>query len=286
MNAEARVLAEPAEGSTGARLVARRILVATVLGFAMLVVLGGTSRADPLEPVEGATETVSDTVSPVVETVTDTVSPVVVQTASDVADPVVETVTEPVSPVVQTASDVVDPVVQTVTDTVDPIVDILGPVRGSIDVILPRPKGSGVRLDPPDPRSPPPRSQVERVTPPTSGAPPVSVRDPLARSMRPIAGSAAMPSIGMVPLPPSAVLTGTALDPALSPGIAHGRGADRWPVAPFGNGVTGASLALLAAFAALAVSLAIRPPPLTTSLVPRIVPPNGAALALSVERPG
>jgi hypothetical protein len=283
MNAEARFLAEPAEGSTGGRHVARRILLATVLGFAMLVVLGGTSRADPLEPVEGATETVSDTVSPVVQTVTDTVSPVV-QTASDVADPVVQTVTDTVSPVVQTASDVVDPVVQTVTDTVDPVVDILGPVRGSIEVVLPRPKGSGARLDPPDPRPPPPRSPVDRVTPPSPGASRVSVRDPLARSTGPTAGSAGSHPMGTAPRAPSAVLAGP--DSEAAAGAAHGPGGDRWPVAPFGNGVTGASLALLAAFAALAVSLAIRPPPLTMSLVQRIVAPNGAALAQSVERPG
>jgi hypothetical protein len=270
MNAEARVLAEPAEGSAGARHVARRLLAATGFGFAMLVVLGGTSRADPLEPLEGASETVSDAVSPVVETVTGTVSPVV------------ETLNDVVAPVVETVNDTVSPVVETVNDTVEPIVDILGPVRESTEVVLPKTRGGGVGLDP---RSPPPRSPVDRDTPPNIGAPPVSIRDPLARRTMPIA-PAGMPSIGTVPLAPSVVLAGTDPDSVRPPGMADGWGGDRWPSAPFGRGVADAPLVLLVLFVALAGSLAIRPPPLTISLVPRIAAPNGAALALSVERPG
>jgi len=183
----------------------------------------------------------------------------------------------------ETASDVADPIVQTVTDTVDPIVENLGPVRGVIEVVLPRPDEGGVRLDPPDPRSPPPRSPVDRVAPPNPGASPVPVRDPLARSTGPTAGSAGVPSMGTAPRAPSDMFAGP--DSAASAGPAHARGGDRWPVAPFGHGAE-AALALLVVSVALAGSLAIRPPPLTMSLVQRIVAPNGAALALSVERPG
>jgi hypothetical protein len=93
-----------------------------------------------------------------------------------------------------------------------------------------------------------------------------------------------MPSMGTAARAPSDVLAGP--DPAASAGPAHGRGGARWPVAPFGHGVADAALALLVVSVALAGSLAIRPPPLTMSLVQRIVAPNGAALALSVERPG
>ena len=75
-------------------------------------------------------------------------------------------------------------------------------------------------------------------------------------------------------------------DSATSAGAAFGPGGDRWPVAPSGHGVADVALALLVVSVALAGSLSIRPPPLTMPLVQRIVAPNGATLALSVERPG
>ena len=67
MNAEARSNAEPVEGSVGARHIARLILAATVLGFAMLIMLGGRSRADVLDPAQAAADSTTATVGQVIE---------------------------------------------------------------------------------------------------------------------------------------------------------------------------------------------------------------------------
>jgi hypothetical protein len=74
---------------------------------------------------------------------------------------------------------------------------------------------------------------------------------------------------------------------APSSGASHGHGSGPLPFGPFGRGVAdGRALTLLMLFAAMAASLTVRPPAIRAFLASRIVAPNGAALALSVERPG
>ena len=73
---------------------------------------------------------------------------------------------------------------------------------------------------------------------------------------------------------------------ASSSGASHGHGGGPLPFGPFGRGVADGPLMLLALSAALAASLILCPPPIRSLLASRVVAPNGAALALSVERPG
>jgi hypothetical protein len=218
----------------------------------MLLALAGTSQASELDPI---VETVIDTVDPIVETVTDTV------------DPIVKTVT-----------DTVDPIVKTVTDTVDPIVE---PVR----VVVPRTKGIAGR------------TEVDPLVPlPWLPGSPVIVPDP-------------GPAVGLAPGPdgegttafdrhgkeggvfswsryPTTIAPSSGVSGMQRADVPAGRGPAGPPSAPLGSTGADSSLTLLVLLAALATSVRAFRPSILSSIVPRTVPMNGAALALSVERPG
>jgi hypothetical protein len=254
MNAEALALAEPAEGSAGGRAVCRRILAATFLAFVFLVLLGGRSRADVLDPAENAVDSATETVGQVVETASQTVS-----TAVDAA------------------SEGVTPIVETATDARDAVVHGLRPVREAVERLLPGTKS--IVQHPPDPHSRPPISGEK---PRNAWIPPGSHADRYRASAAPVARS---PGTGSWS-PSSIAHPGTDTDGVPASGGSRGHGGGFVPFGPFGRGVADGPLTLIALLAALAASLAVRPPPLRRSLAPRVAAPNVAALALSVERPG
>jgi hypothetical protein len=286
MNAEARTLVEPAEGSTGARHVVRRILIATVLGFALLVVLAGRSRADVLDPAQAAAESAPDAVGQATETTSDTVSETVstvVDTASETASTVVDTASETASTVVDTATETVQPIVQGTTDTVDPVIGAvsggLRPVRKAAETVLPGTKG----VVPQDPSNPePPIPGVMPLNPGTSPALHADVPRPSTEwsARTDIAPAAASWS------PSSMASSGSNTDGAPASGGSGRHGGGATPFGPLGRAAADGPLMLLVLSAAMTASILVRPPPIRSLLAPSVVAPNGAALALSVERPG
>jgi len=274
MNAEALALAEPAEGSAGARHIARRILAVTVLGFAMLIVLGGRSRADVLEPAQVAAGTNVNTVGQVVQTATGT--------ATEAVSTAVDAASENVPPIVEAATDAVAPVVGAVTDTLDPVADRLGPVREAAETVPPSTRG----ILPGDPSNPLPQPPIPGVTPPNPGIPPASSGGPSRASAGSVAGSTGMGSSVAASMPSTIAHPAANTEGGPSSGASHGHGPGPLPFGPFGRGVADGPLTLLVLFAAMAASMTVRPPAIRALLASRIVAPNGAALALSVERPG
>ena len=242
---------------------APRVVVAAFLAVPMLLALGGTSKASELDPI---VETVADTVDPIVETVTDTV------------DPIVETVADTVDPIVETVTDTVDPIVETVIDTVDPVVD---PVR----VVLPRTKGIVGRTDV-DPLVPLPWLPASRVIVPNPGSVVGLAAGPDGE------GTTAFDRHGEVggafswSRYPTTIAPSSGASGMQRADVPAGRGLAGSPIAPLGSTGADSSLTLLVLLAALATSVRAFKPSILSSIVPRTVPMNGAALALSVERPG
>jgi hypothetical protein len=276
MNAEARGNGEPAEYSVGARHIARRILAATVLGFAMLIMLGGRSRADVLDPAQAAADSLTDTVGQVIETPTDT--------ATETVSTVIDAATENVPPSVEAVTDAVDPVVGAVSDAVDPVVKRLGSVREVAETVLHGTK----KIVPRDPSNPLPQPPISRVAPPNIGIPPASHAGPGPdrASADSITGSPGIESAAAASMSSSIAHPATNMEAASSSDVSHGHGGGPLPLGPFGRGVADGPPMLLVLFAAIAASLTVRPPPIRSLLASRVVAPNGAALALSVERPG
>jgi hypothetical protein len=190
-----------------------------------------------------------------------------IETVTDTVDPVVETVTDTVDPVVETVMDTVDPVVETVKDTVDPVVETIG-------VAVPEPRAV---VDPGLPLSrvfvPEPRS-AEVVLDGRTGERTGSIGgDGFGGDLPLAAASTTMaPSIGV---------SGTR-----AAGGAIDEGSTGGPNLPLGGSGAGQSLTLLILFAALATTVRAFRPPILSSIVPRAVAMQSAALALSVERPG
>jgi hypothetical protein len=270
LDAQALALAEPEGGPSGPRHVTRRILTAVVLGFAMFVVLAGRARADMLDPAQSIASTATDTVGQAVETTTDGV------------DPIVESAIDAVEPTVGTATDAAGPVVGAVTDRLDPVTEGLGPVREAAETVLPGTKG----VVPKDLSNPLPQPPIPGVTHPNRGIPPAPQASPgraSADSIPSPAGSGRVSGSSMLSAVPRPA---TNTKPSPSSGTPRGFGGHSLPFGPFGRGIADGPLVLLVLSAALAASLTLRPPPIRSLLASHVVAPNGAALALSVERPG
>lgn len=253
MKAEALALVEP-EGSSGSRHMARRILAAAVLGFAMIVVLGGRARADVLDPAQSVAEPVTDVVGQAVDA------------ATDAADPIAGT-----------ATGTVDAIVGTATDVVDPVVDRLGQLRRTAEAVLPGGRGV-VGHGPALPRPP-----ISHGSPPTLETPPAPQAEP-SRSSTGWVGRVA--GMGSTTPPPYLVHPRSQTDGASPSGAPPLHRGPFLPFGPFGGGLDHGQLLLLVLLGAIVASLTVRPPPIRSLLAPSVVAPNGAVLALSVERPG
>jgi hypothetical protein len=264
LDAQALALVEPEGGPSGPRHVTRRILAAVVLGFAMFVALTGRARADMLDPVPSVASTATDAVGQAVETTTDGVGPIV------------ESAIDAVEPTVGTATHAAGPVVAAVTDRLDPVTEGLGPVRDAAETVLPGTRG----VVPKDPSNPLPQPPIPGVTRPNRGIPPAPQASPGRASADSIPSPAGSSILSSVPRP------ATNAKPSPPSGTHRGFGGHSLPLGPFGRGIADGPLVLLVLSAALAASLTLRPPPIRSLLASHVVAPNGAALALSVERPG
>ena len=189
---------------------------------------------------------------------------------------------ERVQPIAETVTDAVNPVVEPVTDTLDPVVDGLGPVREAAETVLPGSKG----VIPQDLSNPVPLPPISGVTPLNPGIPPASQAGPYRTSAGSIAGSVATESAVAASMSSSIADRASNIEAASSSGKSHGHGGGPLPLGPFGRDVANGPLTFLVLFAAMAAWLTVLPPPTRSLLASRVVAPNGAALALSVERPG